>query len=76
MLVVSHHHNRLLELAVQLNEQLQDLARTRTIKVTGGLVGNEKRGPVGERKFADPNGQIFDLTGNDYARDFWQIKLD
>jgi catechol 2,3-dioxygenase-like lactoylglutathione lyase family enzyme len=37
---------------------------------------NEQRGHVGERKFADPNGQIFDLTGHEYARDFWQVAID
>src|SRR5262245_63679667 len=28
-----------------------------------------------ERKFRDPNGQIFDLTGHEYARDFWQVAV-
>lgn len=39
----------------------------------GGI--DAKRGPAGERKFADPNGQIFDLTGVEYARDTWQIAV-
>jgi len=28
-----------------------------------------------ERKFRDPNGQVFDLTGPEYARDFWQVAI-
>jgi len=39
----------------------------------GGIVA--ERGAVGERKYRDPNGQIFDLTGREYARDTWQIKV-
>jgi catechol-2,3-dioxygenase len=30
----------------------------------------------GERKFRDPNGQIFDLTGPAYASEVWNIKVD
>ena len=39
----------------------------------GGIVA--ERGGVGERKYLDPNGQVFDLTGPEYARDTWQIKV-
>jgi hypothetical protein len=31
---------------------------------------------VGERKYLDPNGYIFDLTGHEYARDTWQIEIE
>lgn len=40
----------------------------------GGI--SAARGAVGERKYLDPNGYIFDLTGHEYARDTWQIKVD
>ena len=33
------------------------------------------RGPVTERKYLDPNGQVFDLTSPDYARDVWRIAV-
>ena len=39
----------------------------------GGI--NAARGAVGERKYVDPNGQIFDLTGHEYARDTWRIAV-
>ena len=55
-------------------DAMSDTVEANGATFKGGI--NEKRGPVGERKFADPNGQIFDLTGRDYARDFWQVKLD
>ena len=28
-----------------------------------------------ERKFRDPNGQVFDLTSPEYARDFWRVAV-
>lgn len=40
----------------------------------GGI--SAARGSVGERKYLDPNGQIFDLTGPEYARDTWQVRVD
>ena len=40
----------------------------------GGI--SAERGAVGERKYRDPNGQIFDLTGHEYARDAWQIRVE
>lgn len=40
----------------------------------GGIAA--ERGAVGERKYLDPNGQIFDLTGHEYARDTWQVRID
>ena len=29
-----------------------------------------------ERKFRDPNGQVFDLTSPAYARDFWRVAVE
>ncbi|HZN26906.1 MAG TPA: VOC family protein [Burkholderiales bacterium] len=43
-------------------------------KFHGGI--SAARGAVGERKYLDPNGQIFDLTGHEYARDTWQIEVE
>ena len=40
----------------------------------GGIIASN--GAVGERKYRDPNGQIFDLTGPEYARDTWQVKVE
>ena len=39
----------------------------------GGIIGS---GEIGERKFADPNGYIFDLTDAEYARNTWQIAVE
>ena len=43
-------------------------------KAHGGIIG--ERGAVGERKYLDPNGQIFDLTGHEYARDTWHVRVE
>jgi catechol 2,3-dioxygenase-like lactoylglutathione lyase family enzyme len=40
----------------------------------GGI--SAARGSVGERKYLDPNGAIFDLTEPEYARDTWQVRVD
>jgi catechol 2,3-dioxygenase-like lactoylglutathione lyase family enzyme len=40
----------------------------------GGI--SSAQGSVGERKYRDPNGQIFDLTGPDYARNTWRIAVE
>jgi catechol 2,3-dioxygenase-like lactoylglutathione lyase family enzyme len=40
----------------------------------GGII-NSEHGTETERKFRDPNGQVFDLTGHDYARDFWHVAV-
>jgi lactoylglutathione lyase len=40
----------------------------------GGI--SSARGSIGERKYRDPNGQIFDLTGPEYARDTWQVQVE
>lgn len=41
----------------------------------GGILGTG-HGPAGERKYFDPNGQMFDITTADYARDTWQVRVD
>ena len=40
----------------------------------GGIVA--ETGAVGERKYRDPNGQVFDITGPEYARDTWKILVE
>ena len=40
----------------------------------GGII-NSELGKETERKFRDPNGQVFDLTGPEYARDFWRVAV-
>jgi methylmalonyl-CoA/ethylmalonyl-CoA epimerase len=40
----------------------------------GGII-NSDLGTETERKFRDPIGQVFDLTGHEYARDFWRIAV-
>jgi catechol 2,3-dioxygenase-like lactoylglutathione lyase family enzyme len=40
-----------------------------------GCIIDSDKGTETERKFLDPNGQVFDLTGHAYARDVWQIAV-
>jgi lactoylglutathione lyase len=40
----------------------------------GGIV-NSEQGTETERKYRDPNGQVFDLTSPEYARDYWHIAV-
>ena len=40
----------------------------------GGII-NAECGTQTERKYRDPNGQIFDLTSPEYARDFWRVAV-
>ena len=40
----------------------------------GGIISSE-RGTETERKYRDPNGQVFDLTSPEYARDFWRVAV-
>ena len=41
----------------------------------GELRDRAKPRAVGERKYSDPTGQIFDLTCVEYARDTWQVDV-
>ena len=45
-------------------------------KYHGELRDKDKPRAMGERKFRDPNGQIFDLTCVEYARDTWQVDVN
>lgn len=49
-------------------------AESNGAKRHGGIINSENGGET-ERKFLDPNGQVFDLTGHEYARDVWQIAV-
>ena len=40
----------------------------------GGIIHAES-GTETERKYLDPNGQVFDLTSPEYARDFWRVAV-
>lgn len=40
----------------------------------GGIIHSDS-GMETERKYCDPNGQVFDLTSPEYARDFWRIAV-
>lgn len=39
-----------------------------------GIITSE-HGTVTERKYLDPNGQVFDLTSPEYAREFWRVAV-
>jgi len=43
--------------------------------VRHGAIINAAAGTESERKFLDPNGQVFDLTSPDYARDVWRVAV-
>jgi catechol 2,3-dioxygenase-like lactoylglutathione lyase family enzyme len=34
------------------------------------------RGPMGERKYLDPNGVMFDITTAEHARETWRIAVE
>jgi catechol 2,3-dioxygenase-like lactoylglutathione lyase family enzyme len=40
-----------------------------------GAIINAEQGTESERKFLDPNGQVFDLTSPKYAREVWNIAV-
>ena len=43
--------------------------------VRHGAIINSDAGTESERKFLDPNGQVFDITSPGYARDFWRVAV-
>ena len=45
------------------------------VRCGGIMLAAAEGGKETERKFRDPNGQVFDLTGPEYARDFWQVAV-
>jgi catechol 2,3-dioxygenase-like lactoylglutathione lyase family enzyme len=50
-----------------------------TVEANGAVYGGEilgsGRGPMTERKYRDPNGQMFDITTPEHARETWQIAV-
>lgn len=50
------------------------------IEANGGVYHGEilgsGRGPMTERKYLDPNGNMFDITTADHARDAWRIPVE
>ena len=40
-----------------------------------GAIINAEQGTESERKFLDPNGQVFDLTSPKYAREVWHVAV-
>ena len=40
-----------------------------------GAIINSEEATESERKFLDPNGQVFDLTSPKYAREVWNIAV-
>lgn len=45
------------------------------VRCGGIILAAAEGGKETERKFRDPNGQMFDLTGHEYARDFWRVAV-
>jgi catechol 2,3-dioxygenase-like lactoylglutathione lyase family enzyme len=45
------------------------------VRCGGIILAAVEGGKETERKFRDPNGQVFDLTGHEYARDFWRVAV-
>ena len=44
--------------------------------VYAGEILGTGRGPMTERKYRDPNGQMFDITTTQHAKETWQIAVD
>jgi len=55
-------------------EAMSERVKANGAKYQGGILGTGNAET--ERKFVDPNGQVFDLTLPKYARDVWQVKVD
>jgi catechol 2,3-dioxygenase-like lactoylglutathione lyase family enzyme len=47
-----------------------------TVEANGAVFHGGIERNLGERKYRDPTGQIFDLAGPRYARDTWQIGIE
>lgn len=45
------------------------------VRCGGIMLAASEGGRETERKFRDPNGQVFDLTSPEYARDFWRVAV-
>lgn len=52
---------------------------SKTVEANGAVYSGEilgsGSGPLTERKYRDPNGQVFDLTSAEYARETWHIAV-
>lgn len=50
-----------------------------TVEANGAVYSGEilgaGRGPMTERKYLDPNGQMFDITTAQHARETWHIEV-
>ena len=58
--------------------QIDDMEQiSKTVEANGatysGVILASGRAPTTERKYRDPNGQVFDLTSAQYARDIWHV---
>ena len=65
-----HHLGFLVEDVDQETEKVEAVGARRH-----GAIINAEQGTESERKFLDPNGQVFDLTSPKYARDVWNIAV-
>jgi catechol 2,3-dioxygenase-like lactoylglutathione lyase family enzyme len=41
----------------------------------GSIIYSDGSGKETERKYCDPNGQVFDLTSPEYARNYWRVAV-
>ena len=61
-----------------LIDDMEDMSAT--VEANGAVYHGEilgtGRGPMTERKYLDPNGQMFDITTAEHARETWQIAVD
>jgi catechol 2,3-dioxygenase-like lactoylglutathione lyase family enzyme len=65
-----HHLGFLVEDVDQETEKVEAVGARRH-----GAIINAEEATESERKFLDPNGQVFDLTSPKYARDVWHIAV-
>ena len=61
--------------------QIDDMEEiSRTVEANGavysGVILQSGRAPTTERKYRDPNGQVFDLTSAQYAKDIWHVAVE
>ena len=65
-----HHLGFLVEDVDRETEKVESVGARRH-----GAIINSEQGTESERKFLDPNGQVFDLTSPKYAREVWNIAV-
>ena len=66
-----HHLGFLVEDVERETEKVEAVGARRH-----GAIINSEEATESERKFLDPNGQVFDLTSPKYARDVWNVAVD